>query len=127
MNRRIVTAKVFESYTPVELALKDATIENAQWSSEMERTVAQAMGRPMRHDWKDRYFNKYVNDRFPLPAAAAPDVAAFEAFVLDMERAYVPQPRITAAWFHSLPEGQVGYRYPQMDYREEPPSFSLFR
>jgi hypothetical protein len=122
--RRFVTPKLFESYTPVELALREATIDNAQWSGRMEAMAMAATGRAMHHDWRDRYFTKYINDRFPLPEV---NVEAFEEFVLQMERAAKPVDRVTAAWFHSRPEGQSGFAYPRMDFRPENPSYSLFR
>ena len=121
---RYVTPKVFESYTPIEMALKQATIDNPRWASNVEQAVRTAFGKSMHHDWKDRYFTKFINSRFPI---ATVDVAGFEQFVMELERTAVPQTNITAAWFHKKPEGQAGFSYPKMDYRGEPPSFSLFR
>lgn len=122
---RLTPHKLFESYTPTELALKRMTLDNPDWVHGISTIIAQNTWKPLAAQELEVYFREFINLRFPLPR---PDVNEFENYVLKQEerkarvRIYTEDWRL---WNASHPAGQKGFQYPQKDYRGDHDTFDL--
>ena len=112
---RMVPRKVFESYTPVEISLRRATIENVAWVQQMDRLMIARTGRRITATRLDEVFSKFINAYFPIEVA---DVTRFECFVLT-EEGRRPVERKQQLWWSSHPSGQEFGAYPLVDEPEE--------
>lgn len=123
-SSRMVPSKIFESYTPIELALKRMTLDNPDWMKRVGDTVFSQTNRPLRRI--DVYFRQFINENFPLANA---DPNLFTKYVVSKETAI--QDTLPSAdyklWHASLPAGQKGYVYPSIDHRDEAVSYNLLR
>lgn len=120
---RMVPRKVFESYTPVEISLRRATIENDAWVQQMDRLVREAVGRRVALTRLDDIFGAYINVHFPI---AVVDIDAFERYVLEEEvrRPVERHSEEQQLWWSSNPRGQRFHAYPLVD---EPPEEDMLR
>ena len=119
----MVPRKVFESYTPAEIALRRATLENDAWVQQMDRLVRERVGRRLALTRLDGLFGDYINVYFPI---AVVDMDAFERYVLEEEMRR-PVDRISEEqklWWSSNPRGQRFHAYPLVD---EPPEEDMLR
>lgn len=124
---RATPSKLFDAYTPTELALKRATVDDKDWAHSINIIIGQQTGRPLDGNRLDLHFRQYINKHFPLQQAHVND---FENYVLQ-EELKTPAPpafsRNTQLWHSSHPHGQQNLNYPSMNHRDEPDSFDLLR
>lgn len=120
---RMVPRKVFESYTPAEIALRRATLENDAWVQQMDRLVREVVGRRLALTRLDEIFGDYINVHFPI---AVVNIEAFGRYVLE-EEVRRPVERTSEhqqLWWSSNPRGQRFHAYPLVD---EPPEEDMLR
>ena len=120
---RMVPRKVFESFTPMEIALRRATVENDMWVQQMDRLVRERAGRRLALTRLDEMFGDFINVKFPIEVV---DVDGFVRFVLEKEIRR-PVERTSAqdpTWWSSNPRGQKFHAYPLVD---EPPEEDMLR
>jgi hypothetical protein len=55
----MVPPKVFESYTPLELVLRGATVDDPEWVKDIVRIVSRRTGRYLTLNRLDAYFRQY--------------------------------------------------------------------
>lgn len=117
--QRIVPPRTFESYTPIELALRAATLDTPQW----EAAFVPVAGNK---DRLETLFHQYINKNFPLARA---DVPPLEAFVLANRPAEIPSSEESYGLWHAHhPYGQRFESYPAMNSEcDLPTSFPLLR
>ena len=130
-TQRMVPNKVFESYTPVELALRRATLEDPTWVQAMDQMVRGRTGPGVTVTNRlDVYFRHYINENFPLVAA---DRDALASFVLrEEEKRVSPGPRKddfeqNRLWRASHPHGQRYDSYPEREGRAGETTFDMLR
>lgn len=134
LGMRLVPDKMFESYTPKELELKRLTLDSPRWVSEATRRIMQQTKKPLRFEEWELHFRGFINRNFPLSSV---DHQAFFTYVLQKEmkaaETFSPHPLTPTEeeayriWHSSHPSGQQHLRYPSMNYRDEPPSYSMLR
>jgi len=120
---RMVPRNVFESYTPVEIALRRATIENDAWVRQMNLLIQERIGRRIALTRLDEIYRHFINVHFPIEVV---DIDAFASFVLSEENRR-PEERTSAQqklWWSSDPKGQIFHAYPAID---EPPEEDMLR
>jgi hypothetical protein len=125
---RMVTPRVFESYTPLELVLRKATVDNPEWVKDVVRIVSRRTGRHLTLNRLDVHFRQYINAYFPLATAES---NLFENYVL-WEEETLPQEEKEQTeqyqqWRASHPYGQRFDPYPRRDDRYGPSNFDLVR
>lgn len=111
---RMVPRNVFESYTPVEIALRRATIENDAWVRQMNLLIQERIGRRIALTRLDEIYRHFINVHFPIEVV---DVNKFARFVLE-EEGRRPVERTSAQqqlWWSSNPRGQNFHAYPLVD------------
>lgn len=131
---RLVPDRMFESYTPKELALKQLTLDDPRWVSEATKRITQQTKKPLRFEEWELYFRAFINRNFPLTDV---DPQQFFTHALQKEikaaatfssHSLTPtEEEAYRIWHSSHPSGQQHLRYPTMDYREEPSSYSMLR
>jgi len=125
---RMVPPRVFESYTPLELVLRGATVEDPEWVKDILRIVSRRTGRYLTLNRLDEYFRQYINVHFPLAIA---DSNLFENYVLREEEKLPQEDTVPTEqyrqWRASHPHGQRFDPYPRRDERYGPSSFDLTR
>lgn len=122
---RFIPNKVFDPYTPTELALKRVTLDNRDWVRNINIIIGNQTGRHIHRERLDLHFRQYVNKKFPLEKV---DVNDFENYLLQQELNSRPPPVYSEdmkLWHSHHPHGQKGYAYPTMDHREEPNTFDF--
>lgn len=122
---RVLPTPTFESYTPTELRLAQATLQNPAWVRAMQAQLG------VRETDLDTYFRQYINQHFPL-ASAQP--GAFQQYVAAVHREHVErremrfQDQQRRLVWASHPSGQRFEAYPGPDFAgdEAPLDFDRF-
>lgn len=132
-GRKLVPSRIFESYTPTELSLKQTTVDDKGWTTGVIQVVETQMRCQLTGQRLDVYFRQYINANFPLQTANPED---FRQYVLREETKAVgaaapPPPPTHQQWWTSDPRGQR-YTHYSVVSREEHfddcgTTFELFR